>query len=135
MGRYQDFERAVLSGELVEQLADGELPVGPEIWIGGDGAAEEGKEEAGDHHIVMRMLGGDDRWENLLTLCDRCHLQNIHESGSLAVTGAAPSGLTFAEGADLRHDVTDLRRGRRRSSRAVPTPRAPQPPTRAARAP
>ena len=52
------------------------------------------------HHILMRILGGDDRWENLLTLCDRCHLQNIHERGSLAVSGQAPHGLTFFFGVE-----------------------------------
>jgi hypothetical protein len=52
------------------------------------------------HHILMRILGGDDRWENLLTLCDRCHLKNIHERGSLDVSGAAPYGLTFVFGAE-----------------------------------
>ena len=50
------------------------------------------------HHILRRMLGGDDRWTNLLTLCDVCHLQNIHERGSLQVFGEAPDGLTFVFG-------------------------------------
>ena len=50
------------------------------------------------HHILRRMLGGDDRWENLLTLCNVCHLENIHERGSLQVFGEAPDGLTFVFG-------------------------------------
>jgi hypothetical protein len=50
------------------------------------------------HHVLMRMLGGDDRWTNLLTLCLVCHLDNIHERGSLQVFGEAPDALTFVFG-------------------------------------
>ena len=52
------------------------------------------------HHILRRLLGGDDRWENLLTLCDVCHLRNVHERGSLQVFGEAPDGLTFVFGVE-----------------------------------
>ncbi len=50
------------------------------------------------HHVLWRMLGGDDRWTNLLSLCDRCHLENVHELRSLHVSGDAPHGLTFVFG-------------------------------------
>ena len=50
------------------------------------------------HHLILKMLGGDDRWENLLTLCDVCHLENIHDRGSLRVSGEAPDALTFVFG-------------------------------------
>ncbi len=50
------------------------------------------------HHVLWRMLGGDDRWTNLLTLCSCCHLKNVHEVRSLAVSGEAPYGLTFVFG-------------------------------------
>lgn len=50
------------------------------------------------HHILMRALGGDDRWVNLLSLCFGCHLKNIHERKSLQVFGEAPDALTFVFG-------------------------------------
>ncbi len=50
------------------------------------------------HHIIRRMLGGDDRWTNLVSMCSRCHLENIHELRSLHVSGEAPYALTFVFG-------------------------------------
>ena len=67
------------------------------------------------HHILRRILGGDDRWENLLTLCERCHLRNIHELGSLQVFGNAPDDLTFVFG-EVPHFVV---RGREKRPAAA----------------
>jgi len=67
------------------------------------------------HHIIRRVLGGDDRWENLLTLCEVCHLQNIHERGSLQVFGKAPDDLTFVFG-EVPHFVV---RGREKRPAAA----------------
>jgi hypothetical protein len=67
------------------------------------------------HHIIQRILGGDDRWENLLTLCDVCHLRNIHERGSLQVFGEAPDDLTFVFG-EVPHFVV---RGREKRPAAA----------------
>ncbi len=50
------------------------------------------------HHVLWRMLGGDDRWINLVSLCSSCHLENVHELRSLRVSGEAPHGLTFVFG-------------------------------------
>jgi len=50
------------------------------------------------HHIVFRMLGGDESWANLLTLCEKCHLDNVHDKRTLKVFGEAPYGLTFVFG-------------------------------------
>lgn len=46
------------------------------------------------HHIVFRSHRGDDSPENLVSLCERCHLDLVH-GGHLGVTGRAPNGLRW----------------------------------------
>ncbi len=41
------------------------------------------------HHIVFRSQGGDDRAENLVSLCVWCHLEGVH-GRKIAVKGAVP---------------------------------------------
>jgi hypothetical protein len=47
------------------------------------------------HHIVFRSHGGGDEASNLVSLCERCHLELVH-GGHLVVTGHAPGALSWA---------------------------------------
>lgn len=46
------------------------------------------------HHIVFRSRGGDDAPSNLVSLCERCHLDLVH-GHHLTVTGLAPDALRW----------------------------------------
>jgi len=46
------------------------------------------------HHIVFRSHGGGDEPSNLVSLCERCHLDLVH-GRHLTVTGQAPDALTW----------------------------------------
>ncbi len=50
------------------------------------------------HHIVFRSHGGGEDPSNLLSLCERCHLDLVH-GGHLTVTGLAPDALTWTTAA------------------------------------
>jgi len=47
------------------------------------------------HHIQMRSRGGGEERSNLLSLCDKCHLDLVH-GGRLEVSGEAPGGLVWS---------------------------------------
>ncbi len=47
------------------------------------------------HHIVFRSHGGGEEPSNLVSLCDKCHLDLVHES-HLVVRGHAPDALTWS---------------------------------------
>ena len=47
------------------------------------------------HHVKFRAYGGGDEPTNLISLCERCHLELVH-GGRLRVVGAAPGGLRWA---------------------------------------
>jgi len=46
------------------------------------------------HHIRFRSQGGGEERSNLLSLCQRCHLELVHQR-KLEVTGHAPHDLTW----------------------------------------
>lgn len=46
------------------------------------------------HHIVFRSRGGGEEATNLISLCDRCHLDLVH-GGHLRVSGLAPDALRW----------------------------------------
>lgn len=46
------------------------------------------------HHIVFRSRGGGEEPTNLISLCDRCHLDLVH-GGHLRVSGLAPEALRW----------------------------------------
>jgi len=46
------------------------------------------------HHVKFRSRGGGEERANLISLCERCHLDLVH-SGWLLVSGAAPDGLAW----------------------------------------
>ena len=46
------------------------------------------------HHIVLRSHGGGDERTNLISLCERCHLELVHRH-KLRVTGLAPHDLAW----------------------------------------
>lgn len=46
------------------------------------------------HHIVFRSRGGDDAPSNLVSLCERCHLDLVH-GHHLTVSGLAPHALRW----------------------------------------
>ena len=50
------------------------------------------------HHIVFRSHGGGEDTSNLVSLCERCHLDLVH-GGHLAVTGRTPDALTWTAAA------------------------------------
>ena len=52
------------------------------------------------HHIIFRAHGGSEDPTNLLSLCDRCHLDLIH-AGHLEVSGQAPNSLRWKLAADV----------------------------------
>lgn len=49
------------------------------------------------HHIVFRSRGGGEEPTNLISLCDRCHLDLVH-GGHLRVSGLAPDDLRWEVG-------------------------------------
>jgi len=61
------------------------------------------------HHVVFRSAGGDDRDENVTSLCVWCHLDGVH-GGRLAVTAPADA-MTWHIGR-ARHTVVEGRRRR-----------------------
>jgi len=46
------------------------------------------------HHIRFRSHGGGEERTNLISLCERCHLELVHHH-KLRVSGHAPNGLTW----------------------------------------
>jgi len=46
------------------------------------------------HHIVFRSHGGSEERSNLISLCERCHLELVHQH-KLNVSGHAPHGLSW----------------------------------------
>jgi len=46
------------------------------------------------HHLVFRSHGGGEERSNLISLCERCHLELVHHH-KLLVSGCAPDGLTW----------------------------------------
>lgn len=46
------------------------------------------------HHIVFRAHGGGEERGNLVSLCEKCHLELVH-GGRLRVTGLAPDALSW----------------------------------------
>jgi hypothetical protein len=57
------------------------------------------------HHIIPRSHGGSDETENLIVLCEKCHLRLLHDLHTLKIEGTAPFNLTFTfGGASLRRD-------------------------------
>ncbi len=50
------------------------------------------------HHIVFRSAQGSDAADNKVTLCAACHLQGVHQVGSIRVAGTAPDELTWHVG-------------------------------------
>jgi len=47
------------------------------------------------HHVQFRAHGGSDLPGNIISLCERCHLELVHE-GRLRVKGTAPHGLRWS---------------------------------------
>ncbi len=47
------------------------------------------------HHIVFRSHGGGEEPSNLVSLCNTCHLDLVHDH-HLTVTGHAPNALTWS---------------------------------------
>ncbi|MGV8121990.1 MAG: HNH endonuclease [Candidatus Xenobiia bacterium LiM19] len=57
------------------------------------------------HHIIPRSHGGSDEPENLIVLCQTCHLRLLHDLHTLKIEGTAPFNLTFTfGGAGLRRN-------------------------------
>jgi len=46
------------------------------------------------HHIRFRSHGGGEERTNLISLCERCHLEFVHNH-KLRVSGHAPHGMTW----------------------------------------
>ena len=46
------------------------------------------------HHVRFRSRGGGDERGNLVSLCEKCHLELVH-GGRLKVSGTAPAGLRW----------------------------------------
>jgi len=46
------------------------------------------------HHVRFRSQGGGEERSNLISLCERCHLELVHDD-KLRVSGHAPYGLTW----------------------------------------
>jgi len=46
------------------------------------------------HHVTFRAHGGSDAPDNIVALCEICHLELVH-GGRLRVVGAAPDGLRW----------------------------------------
>lgn len=46
------------------------------------------------HHVVFRSRGGGEERENLVSLCEKCHLELVH-GGRMRVGGVAPGGLSW----------------------------------------
>ncbi len=46
------------------------------------------------HHVRFRSRGGGEERKNLVSLCEKCHLELVH-GGKLKVSGTAPGGLRW----------------------------------------
>jgi len=55
------------------------------------------------HHIIPRSHGGSDDPENLIVLCEKCHLRLLHDLHTLKIEGTAPFNLTFTFGGISLH--------------------------------
>lgn len=46
------------------------------------------------HHIIFRSQGGSDSTGNLITLCNKCHIDGVHKN-HLKIKGDGDLGITI----------------------------------------